>query len=138
VRRGLPAFASADPMIRQSFISNLRQFATSKRKGVDDVTEIPEQSLGRTTKALGLPNDYAGHVNECLYTALQQHSSCTCTCSGTTEGAIRQHEARLRLKGSYTEHDGFVLFDMLFSGSPAPFPPCDPCHWQHLQLRVPR
>lgn len=117
------------------YLSNLQRFSTSRREGLRDVADTPEQAVGQPKKPPVKPEEYPPHVNQSLYTALNLHSSCTCSDSIDPYRNSQQHWGRLRLKGSFQRHGDHILFDTFFSTAPSIILR-DEVRWQQLRLHV--
>lgn len=138
VQLGLAMFASAHPKTVDSYYSNLQRFTASRREGGEEVSDAPQQAVGRPKKPLEMPEEYPAHVNQSLYAALHLHSSCTCSDTDDLNRHSKQHWRRLRLKGRFQCLDDHILFDTHFSAGPSTIAPNDKVRWQQLRLHVSR
>lgn len=126
VQKGLLAFASETPFVKDQFFKNLDQFA--KRAITEDKEE---KAVGSKAAA---SDDYPAHVNTTLYAVLRDHSSCNCTFVDPAHGnaiQTRRHPGRLKLRADMVKQNGGIAFEMLLSASPR----ADD-YWQDLQVTV--
>ncbi|RSL67340.1 hypothetical protein CEP53_002994 [Fusarium sp. AF-6] len=128
--RAIMAFVMNGGQRVGSFISNLDKFASAKSPG-SNTRQPGIMSTKMSNELIESPDEYPSTVNTLLYTALSRHFNCTCP-----GDSPREHWARLRLATQIKQVEDHVLFDILFSATPAS--QClQQIRWQQLRLQVP-